>query len=192
MLCIPRLSEIVSCRLPHLNWITKNLKMRIRCSKAFCLLTESWSLKCELLFVFFFLGGGGREGFQVKLILFVSLGVCKLLRWPLRAQCLVRHHRLHVYTWVIKDEGHQWWWSRVEINLMLNIVIFNVWVDAKTSDFKHKVDGKGERKGERQMGLEVKLWQKWEKSPNAPTRNRTVVSSAHVNDAYVVKRRQNG
>ena len=39
MLCIPRLSEIVSCRLPHLNWITKNLKMRIRCSKALCLLT---------------------------------------------------------------------------------------------------------------------------------------------------------
>ena len=33
--------RIVSCRLPHLNWITKNLKMRIRCSKAFCLLTAS-------------------------------------------------------------------------------------------------------------------------------------------------------
>ena len=45
VLYIPRLSEIVSCRLPvpHLNWITKNLKMRIRCSKAFCLLTVTIS-----------------------------------------------------------------------------------------------------------------------------------------------------
>ena len=40
--------------------------------------SESWSLKCELLFV----SGEGR-GFQVKLILFVSLGFCELLRWSL-------------------------------------------------------------------------------------------------------------
>ena len=41
--------------------------------------SESWSLKCAFLFV---LGGRGG-GVQVKLILFVSLGFCKLLRWPL-------------------------------------------------------------------------------------------------------------
>ena len=46
MLCIPRLSEILSCRLPHLNWITKNLKTRIRCSKAFCLL-QADGLFCQ-------------------------------------------------------------------------------------------------------------------------------------------------
>ena len=45
MLCIPRLSEIVSCRLPHLNWVTKNLKVRVRCSRAFCLLTD-WLRVC--------------------------------------------------------------------------------------------------------------------------------------------------
>ena len=46
MLCIPRLSEIVSCHLPHLNWITKKLKRRITCSKAFCL-TNRVSPKCS-------------------------------------------------------------------------------------------------------------------------------------------------
>ena len=40
------------------------------------------SLKCELLFV-----SKGRRGFQVKLILFVSLGFCELLRWPLTCMC---------------------------------------------------------------------------------------------------------
>ena len=45
----------------------------------YILWSESWSLKCELLFV----SGGGR-GFHVKLILFVSLGFCELLRGPLR------------------------------------------------------------------------------------------------------------
>ena len=29
----------------------------------------------------------GKEGFQVKLILFVSLGFCELLRWPLTCMC---------------------------------------------------------------------------------------------------------
>ena len=46
--------------------------------------SESWSLKCELLFV----SRGGRV-FQVKLILFVSLGFCELLRWPLNWQNFV-------------------------------------------------------------------------------------------------------
>ena len=46
------------------------------------------NLKCELLFV----SAGGR-GFQVKLILFVSLGFCELLRWPLiiESQALRAH-----------------------------------------------------------------------------------------------------
>ena len=36
---------VVSCCLPHLTWITKNLKMRIRCSKAICLLTSENNLR---------------------------------------------------------------------------------------------------------------------------------------------------
>ena len=35
-------------------------------------------MKCELLFVL----GGGR-GFQLNLTLFVSLGFCEFLRWPI-------------------------------------------------------------------------------------------------------------
>ena len=54
--------------------------------------SDSWSLKCELLFV-------SREGrgFQAKLILFVSLGFCELLRWPLTMLLLWRCGPLVVY-----------------------------------------------------------------------------------------------
>ena len=62
-------------------------KSHFRFQMVFCvhigMRVEAWRAK-----YFFFGGGGGRgggggEGFQVKLILFVSLGFCELLRWPL-------------------------------------------------------------------------------------------------------------
>ena len=46
-------SLCVSCRLPHLNWITKNLKLRLRCSKAFCVLTSVFSFGDEKFNSFF-------------------------------------------------------------------------------------------------------------------------------------------
>ena len=40
---------------------------------------------------------GGREGFQVKLVLFVSLGFCELLRWTLSSgNAMTRTQRLLV------------------------------------------------------------------------------------------------
>ena len=62
----------------------KGLKLMVFCiSSDECAAhsSESWSLKCKLLFV----SGVGRE-FRVKLCLCVSLGVCEILWWPLEKQ----------------------------------------------------------------------------------------------------------
>ena len=45
---------------------------------------EAWSAN------FLFVSGGGR-GLQLKLILFISLAFCELLRWPLRNRSTIVH-----------------------------------------------------------------------------------------------------
>ena len=56
-------------------------KSHFRLQIVFCinigLRVEAWSAN------FLFISGVGWEGFQLKLILFVSLGFCELSRWPL-------------------------------------------------------------------------------------------------------------
>ena len=64
-------------------------------------------LSVEALSANFCSGFSGREGFQVKQILFVSLGFCKLLRWPLTrclmAVCCLRMFVSHRRALVQKD-----------------------------------------------------------------------------------------